>query len=476
MISIGIKTRVSTIRWIALLAALALTGLPAWAQSSQQGSSSQADSQTSQSTGNGQNPVNGNPAETNPPPNDEAPVPGLISVAPPETQINQLGTANPLSAIGRYHWGPLFLGSTDVRGAVDIISPTNVAVDGPAQTNVLTLFETSVFLDKTFGRNRFTLQYDPRVAVTNSQVAYDYLNQNVGINTYYVLSPRWTLGLSDRFLATRNSGLAGGVFADSNTVTSTTLQSDFLDNSQTFMTNIASASFSYGVSPRTLLSFAPNIVYQRTSGLTAAEGGDISALNFALEARVRHLISARTSIGAYASTSFVQFTGLLPTSTYYTFGLSASRQLTATTGVSLELGATESVFQARQKYWGASGSVAFFKVFPRGRVSVIYTRGLPASGYVTNYLAQRVDVIGYYMLSRRLTLNAGFGYEGQESNPQVVSGKYVSGELDYILGPTWSVFGTYAYKLQDSNDPQVFAGSRNFGSAGLRWTPNSGQR
>ncbi len=475
MISIGIKNRFSTIRWVALLATVALSGVPAAAQSSQQGSSSQSDSQTGQSSGSTQNPENTNPADTIPPSNEEGPVPGLVSMAPPETQINQLGTANPLSTLGRYHWGPLFLGSTDVRTAADIIRPTNVAVQGPAQTNVLSLFESSVILDKTFGRNRFSLQYDPRVAVTNNQVAYDYLNQNVGINSYYMLSSRWTLGLSDRFLATRNSGLAGGVFADANTVTSTTLQSDFLDNSQTFLTNIAAASFSYASSPRTLVTFAPSLVYQKTSGLTAAAGGDVSAFNVAMDGRVRYLINARTSVGVYASTSFVQFTGLIPTSTYYTFGVSVARQLTMTTGVTLDIGATESVFQSQQ-YWGESGSVALFKVFPRGRVSVIYTRGLPASGYVSNYLTQRVDVIGYYMLSRRLTFNAGFGYEAQESSPQVASGKYVTSELDYVLRPTWSVFGTYAYKIQDSNDPQVFAGTRNFGSFGLRWNPNSGPR
>jgi len=146
-----------------------------------------------------------------------------------------------------------------------------------------------------------------------------------------------------------------------------------------------------------------------------------------------------------------------------------------TVGATVDVGVTDSVFQSQQ-YWGESGDISIFKVFPRGRVSVVYGRGLPGSGYVTNYLSQRVDVIGYYMLSRRLAGNIGFGYEAQESNPQVVSGKYATGEISYMLSPTWSTVVSYAYKIQYSNNAQVFSGIRNFASIGLRWNPNLGPR
>jgi hypothetical protein len=473
MRSIALKNRSLAIPWIALTAALAFSPLPAAAQSSQQGSSSQSQSQGNQPSGDDQNPTIENPQDNNPPTPELGP--GAPSLAPPETQINQLGTANPLSTLGRYHWGPLFLGSSDVRVAYDDIRSANVAEFGPSESDVLSLFETSVILDKDWGRNRFTVQYDPRVAATDGELAYDYLNQQAGINTYFMLGPRWTLGLSDRFLATRNQGLAGGVFADANTVTSTTLQSDFLDNSETYMTDIASASVSYAATPRLLITFSPSAVYQRTSGLTPEDGGDISGLDLAFDARFRYILNARTSVGAYSTESFVQFSGLIPTSSYYTFGVSLSRQLTMTTGISLDFGVTDSLFQTQQ-YWGSSGDISFFKIFPRGRLSVVYGRGLPGSGYVTNYLSQRVDVIGYYILSRRLTANLGLGYEAQESSTELVSGKYATGEIDYILGPHWSTFVSYAYKIQYSNNAQVFAGIRNFGSIGLRWTPNSGLR
>jgi hypothetical protein len=474
MSSFRLKNHCSKFRWIALLAVVALAGAPAFAQSSQQGPSSQSQSQGGQQpNGDNQNPPMDNSQDTNPPITSAGP--GSPAFVPPETQIYQLGTANPLSEMGRYHWGPFFLGSSDVRVAVDDIRPSDVAVYGPPETNVLSLFETSIITDKVWGRNRFTFQYDPRVAATNGQVAYDYLNQQAGINTFFMLTPRWTLGLSDRFLATRNSGLAGGVFADANTVTSTTLQSDFLDNNDTYVTNIAALSATYAISPRTMLSLSPSLVYQDTTGLTESEGGNTSALDVAFDARIKHLLDARTSIGAYSTISFVQFTGAIPTSRYYTFGVSASRQLTMTIGATVDVGVTDSIFQSQQ-YWGESGDISIFKVFPRGRLSVVYGRGLPGSGYVTNYLSQRVDVIGYYMLTRRLAGNIGLGYESQESNPQVVSGKYATGEIDYVLSPTWSAFASYAYKIQYSNNPQVFSGIRNFGSIGLRWNPNLGMR
>jgi hypothetical protein len=481
MISTVLKNRIPAIQWIVLLAALALACLPAGAQSSQQGGSSQDDSQSNQTNGNNQNPANNNPQDTNAPPQD-VPFSGLNSVAPPQTQIYQIGTASLLSPVGRYHWGPLSLGSSDVRAAVDVIRPTN-PLEGPNETDVLSLIETSINFDKQIGaNNRFTFQYLPRIAVTNGQVAYDYLNQNVAINSYFLLAPRWTLGLSDQFVLTSNQGLTGGAFADASAVTSTTLQNVFLNTNDTYLTNVAAASFSYTPSSRTLLTLTPSLVYQHTSGFTDTldqdippdQGSAFSSLNVTFDARFRYLLNARTSVGAYASTSLVQFNGLLPTSTYYTFGGSVSRQLTMTTGVALDVGITESVFQARQQYWSPSGTVTLFKVFPHGRIAAVYTRGLPASGYVSNNLTQRADVIAHYMFSPRMMVDLGFGYEAQDSGPETVSGKYATGELDYVLAPRWTVFGTYAYKIQDSNNIQIFAGTTNFASFGLRWTPNSG--
>ena len=483
MISIEIKNRFRAIRWIVLLAALALACLPAAAQSSQQsqqGGSSQDDSQSNQSNGNNQNPADNNPQDTNAPPQD-VPFSGLNSVAPPQTKIYQIGTTSLLTSTGRYHWGPLSLGSSDVRAAVDFVRPSNPA-EGPDETDVLSLIETSIDFDKQIGaNNRFTFQYLPRIAVTNGHVAYDYLNQNVAINSYFLLGPRWTLGLSDQFVITSNQGLTGGVFADASAVASTTLQNVFLNTNDTYLTNVAAASFSYSSSPRTILTLTPSLIYQHTSGLTDTldptlppdAGNAFSSLNVSFDARFRYLLNALTSVGAYASTSLVQFNGLIPTSNYYTFGGSISRQLTATTGVALDLGITESVFQSRQQYWSPTGTVTLFKIFRRGRISGVYTRGLPASGYVSNNLTQRVDVIAHYMFSPRLSMDAGFGYEAQDSGPEIVSGKYVTSEMDYALSPQWSVFGTYAYKIQNSTDIQVFAGTTNFASFGLRWNPNS---
>jgi hypothetical protein len=481
MISIGLKSRFRATPWTVLLAALAFACLPAGAQSSQQGGSSQDDSQAGQSDRNNQNPGNNNSQDTNTPAPQDAPFTGLNSVAPPQTQIYQIGTASLLSPIGRYHWGPLSLGSSDVRAAVDVIRPTNVA-EGPAETDVLSLIETSINFDKQIGaNNRLTFQYLPRIAVTNGQVAYDYLNQNVAIDSYFLLSPRWTLGLSDQFVLTSNQGLTGGAFADASAVTSTTLQNVFLNTNDTYLTNVAAAALSYSSSPRTIVIITPSLVYQHTSGFTNTEIGSIppldgdafSSFNVTFDARFRYLVDARTSVGAYASTSLVQFSGLIPTSTYYTFGGSITRQLTMTTGVALDLGITESVFQSRQQYWSPSGTVTFFKVLRHGRISAVYTRGLPASGYVSNNLTQRVDAIAHYTFSPRLFVDTGFGYEAQDSGPDIVSGKYATGEMDYVLAPQWTVFGTYAYKIQNSNDIQVFSGTTNFASFGLRWTPNS---
>jgi hypothetical protein len=54
----------------------------------------------------------------------------------------------------------------------------------------------------------------------------------------------------------------------------------------------------------------------------------------------------------------------------------------------------------------------------------------------------------------------------------VVSAKYATGEVDYILSRSFTLFSSYAYQIQLSNNPQVFGGITNFGSAGIRWNPN----
>lgn len=472
------RTRNLGFRAIGLLALAALCAMPAAAQSPQANPNNPQNQQNppqpppngQQQPGAGDN-QNGDAPQL---PQDQ-PIPAVTAFPAPETVVTQLGTASPLSGAGRFRWGPLYLGASDIRGAVDLIRPSNEAVEGPAQNNVLGLLETSIVLDQPVGRGRITFQYAPRVAVTNGRVAYDYLNQNLGATTYFQLGPRWTLGLSDVFMTTSNSGLQGGVFADADALTSTTLQNDFLDTSETFLTDVASASLTYGATPRTMITVSPSIVYDRTSGLPVIDvtNQNIAGFNAGLDVRVRHLWDARTTIGAYAESRFVQFNGLLPSSSYYTFGVSVTRQLTATTGVNVDVGVTQSVFVGQQKYWDVSGAISFFKTYQRMRFSILYTRGQPTTGYVTNYLSQRVDAIAHYRATNRLSFDVGTGYQAEQSDPDQVSGTYVSGESDYMLGRTWAVFGTFAYKVQDSNNVQLFQGTREFGSFGLRWYPNA---
>src|SRR5262249_47746163 len=107
------------------------------------------------------------------------------------------------------------------------------------------------------------------------------------------------------------------------------------------------------------------------------------------------------------------------------------------------------------------------------RFSILYTRAEPTTGYVTNYLSQRVDGIMHYRASNRLSFDLGAGYQAEQSDPDEVSGTYISGESDYLIGRTWGFFGTYAYKIQHSNNIQLFQGSREFASFGLRWYPNA---
>jgi len=454
------------------LGLILLLAIPARAQQDQQSQDTASQSNSPSNTqDDGTQPAPGDttrPATAPTTDNDViSPVPP--PVVAPETQINQAGTANPLSlSVGHLRWGSLYIGDSDARGVVDVIRPSN---GKPSTTNVLSLMRSSLIFDKEFGKSRLALQYQPRIGVANGQVAFDYLNQTAAADTYFLLSPHWTMGLFDHFTYSNNASLIGGVFADANTVTSTTIQNNFLDGTASWLSNSSGVSFSDTITPRTVLTVSPALNYSRTSGFAGAKGAVFSNLDYATSVGVRHAISPRTSLLADYTNKLSRFKGTAQNSVYNTYEVGGIHQFTQTIGANAAIGVTEVSYVGRSRLWTATGSVSVFKAFQRGNLSFVYSRGDTLSGFVTNHLGEREDVLYRYRLSRNLSTVVGGGYQRELQGGLSIAGKYLDGQLTYSLTPTLSVFTNYAYKLQSGNNFQVFAGTRTFFSGGIRWDP-----
>ena len=394
--------------------------------------------------------------------------------APPGIgDIRAIGTASPLSAFeGRWKWGPLYLGESDARAVYDSIRPTDAATSGiQASNNVLSLYSTSLILDKEWSRSRIAVQYQPRLAIAPGQVSFDYMNQNANFTTYFQLTPRWTMGIFDGFYYTNTDSMLGALYADADAVSLISVQNVVLDTSAKYLSDAGGVSFSYALTPRTYVSFSPGGGYTRTSGLSIANGSEISRTSLTFGASVRHIISPRTTIGFEYTDNYSQFTSNLPLSQYHSFGITYIHQFTATIGASILAGATLSTYSGEGSYWTSSGAISVFKSFRRASISAVYSRGQYLGGYVTNHIGDRADVLYRQRLSMRLGFTGSIGYQRELSGSTGAYGKYGEGEVNYELTPSTGLFADYVYKIQTGDTVQLFNGSRDFISAGIRWSP-----
>ena len=158
-------------------------------------------------------------------------------------------------------------------------------------------------------------------------------------------------------------------------------------------------------------------------------------------------------------------------SQYHAFGISYIHQFTPTIGATVVVGATLSTYSGSGSYWTSSGSASVFKSFRRSSISAVYSRGQYLGGYVTNHVGDRADVLYRQRLTMRLGFTGSLGYQRELQASTGAYGKYGEGELNYDLTPSTGVFGDYVYKIQTGDSVQLFNGTRNFISFGIRWAP-----
>lgn len=402
------------------------------------------------------------------------PIPAAVAIG--DMPVHTIGGASLLDSTSRLRWGDLSVGTVSFLQAFENLQPnggSGIGI-GPLNNNISVL-TTQIIYDRPFRRSRLALQYRPQVIVYNGVFQGNFLNQDAQLNTYFALSPRWMLGLQGAVVYLNSRNTFGGSLLDADTATGTTAQVNFLQGSGTYLSPTAGGSLSYLWGPRTRLLLEPSFTYNRVLGVTVT-GGELSNRQYNLITSLSHDFSPRTSVGVYDRTQLITSAGLagFGNTHYYTFGGSISQSIGDTWRLGGSFGA--GLFDLNSsRLWTESINANLTKTFQRSSLALAYIRGDFLSGYVTNDLAQRVDLTYRTSLSRRLQLQVGTGYQHAMlavSDP--VGGEYGDVQISYALTPSLSMTASYVRKQQFGDDVQFFSGAVNLVMLGLSWDARAG--
>ena len=426
------------------------------------------------------------PTQTDPKPAGKTGVVGVIdnpdgqdqapnnSGAPP---IQELGCGRWLEAASPLHWGSLSLGSFDFsQGYDDFRGGTPGGLVGVFHTSV---FGTSVVYNPRLSRTNLAFQWRPQAAFVNGNFVNNLSNQDASFDLTTMLSPRLSMRFQDRFsyLSAQYVFSEGLLFA-AQTPLNHSVQASFLDGPGTWLTDTATLSFGYALSPRTDLTFTPGFNYAHLINRNSAFGGGptpsaplIGSNEYFGNVSLNYKLSPLRSVGLFYSLNSVKFENNPSYVSYNTAGILYSQQFSPTWFFRGSAGASTSAFNSTgPRSWTYTLSTDLEKRFKRSSVSINYTRSLSLIQYAYRNFTDRVDLNYQTQLTSRINAGLGFGYQ-RVNGPPLVSGKYYDAKLGYKLLPSVSLLATYTYRNQTGDSRQIFTETRNTAYLTLQWDP-----
>ena len=440
-------------RWAWILAVVAIL-LPQFARAQQESSSAQSQpAEPGSRQSDGSSPV------------QAGATPGAGSEVP---EVRQLGKAGPLlPEFSSLRWGPVYVRSIEFIQTADSIS---FAGQEAGLRRVASVFRTNIAYDHTFRRSRLAIQYQPRVALVNGRVERNFANHNLSFDSYYRLTRRWTLGVSDELSYYRNRILFDeNINLDLNLTTGRFLQKYFLDSSGSWLSNTTQFNFSYQMSPRTRFSIAPSYTYANAREVSAI----FESHRYGATVSLDRILSGTKSLGVFYTLQQANFSRDLANTRYQTFGVSYSQRISPTWRVSAIVGASVANSHSGSMHWTANGVFSLAKAFRSSSLAFAYSRDYSLGSYLHNTYSDRLDVTYSRTLTRRLEAGVGAGYYRQIWSPASTAGTYGTAQIAYRLSSRVSWFVSYAHKTQHGNNTLVLAGKRDFLATGIRWNPSS---
>jgi hypothetical protein len=327
--------------------------------------------------------------------------------------------------------------------------------------------QTYIVFDHVGQRTRFTTQYQPQLAIVGGQAQGQFANHNASLETYFQLSSRVALGLSDQYSYFGDQRLFENLDLQADISTGSLLQSRFLEGPGHYLNNRTQATLSYQLNPRVRLDFTPDYNVAAERGVSTV----LERNSYGSGASLTYLISDTKNVGIYYSAENATFSRSLPRTLYQTAGASYSQRVSQTWRFATSVGVSTSGSSGNSRAWVGTGLVSLIKSFREASLAFSYYRGQDAGIQITNSYSDRLDLSYTKSLSSRVRTTLGGGYYREFLGATNTKGAYLSGEVAYLLSTTFSVYAAYAFKDQRNGGEQLFNGREQYVTTGIRWEP-----
>jgi len=413
---------------------------------------------------------------------------GIIQASGSPDDVPTNGAAPPIQELGRggwlstaaspLHWGWLSIGSFNfVQGYDNFSGGSPGALQGVVHSSV---FGTQVILNPRFSRTNIAFQWRPQAGVIGGKFADNLNNQDVSFDLTTSVTPRFTIRFQDHFsyLPAQNIFSEGFLYA-AESINNHSVQTSFLDGPGIWLTDTATVSFGYGLSPLTTITVSPRYNYAHvidnssaaSGSVTPAQLGLIGSKEYGGSVSINHRLSPMKSVGMYYSANDVRFDNATDNAWYHIFGGTYSQQLRPSLFANITAGAATASFNnSGSRGWTFSGTADIEKTIHVGTLALAYTRGLSLNRYASRNFTDRVDVNYHTLLTRRSSTALGFGYEHVNGTPSL-SGKYASAQLGYRLLRNLNFLMTYVFRDQIGDGLQAYTDTRHTAYVSLNWDP-----
>ncbi len=408
-------------------------------------------------------PTPGAPAEGSVPESDTTfspEVEKLLAMPEPAQFRVQNGAALLGSLPSVMHLGPLHLASVDAVGQYEAFT----APQQPEFTLRSGVFRANFAIEKSYHRSRIAFQYQPQLDVIDGHVKGDLISHGANVSTYFALTRRLRLSVSDQFNYFGNQDFVLDSALSSDVATNQVIQNTFLERSGHWAQNVVSTSMTYDLSALTQISITPNAGWAYSTAPQANRG-----FSYGGNIAVWRSLSPQKSIGAYYGVQRNQFGGTLAGGLYHQFGLSYRQQIWGRWSAEASLGAATQL--AGGQHWTGQGSVRLMKTFRKSSISAAYSRGNAFLATLHNGFVDQVDVSYAQQLSHRLQASLSIGAWGEVWSPSGGSSKYATANLQYNLFSSLGWYAGYTLRRQRGIGTDLLVGNLQHIVTGLRWSP-----
>jgi hypothetical protein len=384
----------------------------------------------------------------------------LLAMPEPEQFRIQNGAALLGSLPSVMHIGPLRLASVDAVGQYEAFT----APDQPEFTLRSGVFRANFVVEKSYHRSRIAFQYQPQLDIIDGHVKGDLVSHGANVGTYFSLTRRLRLSVSDQFNYYGNQDFVLDSALSFDVATSRAVQNTYLERSGHWAQNVLSTSMTYDLSARTQIIITPNAGWAYSTAPEANRG-----FSYGGNIAVWRSLSPRKSVGAYYGIQRNQFGGGLAGGLYHQFGLSYRQQIWGRWSAEASLGAATQL--AGSQHWTGQGSIRLMKTFRKSSISAAYARGNAFLSTLHNGFADQVDVSYAQQLSRRLQANLSIGAWGEVWSPSGGSSRYAAANVQYNLFSSMGWYIGYTQRRQRGIGTDLLVGDLQHIVTGLRWSP-----